>query len=1539
MAETFSTAPLSLDEEIRREPLLDLGASQEPPHSDEFLEAQSARLHLALRDRSPGMNEVSAALRSGNDEVYRRMLSDQDEINQIERRNDVLESILQSDPSMIDQNVVSVVQGLSNMEVVSPDIGDIIEKKYAQMYTDTAAASLDNGILDEAMETDPDTSLEILDRAERMAYKQNYTARLLDEAQKQIQDQSWAGSIYNTVENMFLGRYQTYGQVDEEFVSSVLPGANRQEQYAYLHGIQDMDEYRRVLDAVDQDLRERNPYTRQQWLQGLVSYGNLDATLETIEAGLDVAQFIPLGKLKNAAKAIVLGSTKNPTKVYEVATQLGKYGDASVGKVIEDVAQGTFEPGNIRNIRELSNSVPSIMDPEKLLSGIPKNVPTAAYLRVKDSLLQRAELARKFLSEPNLIDRATPEELVQYGGILRRDYVKENPSIQKNVIDVEVAESADLGNVYQAKVILGKRDGTLFESEKQAESYFKRFVKGTDDYQITQKGEGFQIEINKNVDETKFMTDLKLGTTQRTPESLSDTFAGVSWMRTPAELLSEQQSQARAVAVSTKELLDSVYSRLSEPFRNLKKNELSELQDLMVDNQKQLKYYENYGQFEDAFYERFKKLPSENQVDTYFAYVQLNDLDLIVRDLDVYKQKARMGIENMRLKIGNESLEFEGRVVNDLPYNSSSPFRLGGVEDGALKRTKFSSIMGESDRLEIKKLVDQGYKIVNATDPNFKIGDKYLDYVLVRDLTRNRIGVKNIERRAGGHKVQKYPYYIKQAIISGDDEVSFYRGDKTFFNFRSQREANEFLEVLEEARQKLLRNDPDAMKFLRDNIPVGTQEFMAAVKAGDINLNVPFTTTRSGMRALDTGAYSGIKNLKDGTNNPHKPSILGRYLGERSEADINTIISEGNRQFEIAPAPYLSPMDALKTATSDMMSTRVMNDYSLMTRDNFIREFSDILQGTLEEQRAQGMSILSNPVFKQGVEQTQLEKVQRAKNVSRSYNNLMNQGTALDRRVEIMKEKLLSKILPKLGPRGQQWVEDKMLSTVKDPGAFWRSAAFHMKLGMFNPIQYFKQANQLVAVVSIGGTNGMKSGLLYPFLRSSLLTNSDEILLSAGKKAEALGLMKADEYVESIKMYKRSGFNEIGHDVAYIDDLRSPELVQSPLRKGMKKLGQAGTTFFQEGERVARLAGWNTAYLERKAALRGAKMTKRDEAAILVRAKLLAGNMSREMNAPWQKGYAATMTQFFGYQVRIMEQMLGKQLTAAEKARLFTGYSVMYGVPTALGATAGIIPVRDWIVDYLNEEGIDYSDPAAQVFLDGFASEMTKFMFGKDLNIASSYGPGGLPTFYDLFRGDKDLTEVLLGASGGVALQTISDSIPALKGMASEFMDYEGGYYNLTIQDLIKPFRNISSINSAAQMYEVYNLGIWASKNGINLTEMDIPEGLAATLMGLQPASIEESFSKYRATKAGKEEFKSDQKEMIRQYRNAMKIEDSATRDQMIKDIKAQMILKGFTIQEMKQTWRYAADTEMMTDVFFENYEKLRERKERQRAAQEVTGG
>lgn len=1522
--------PLTLnpeDESIRRAPLLTLARTGDKPQTDEFAGSQGVKLHLALGDQSPGADVLSDSFSTGNSYSYKKLLQERDMVQQTQAKNDVLSSIMQADPSAITPEVVQTVQGLSVAELNSPDIGSIVEQKYAKLYTTTAAASLDNDIFDAASEVDPEGTHQLLDRAEGLAFKRNYASTVYDQVNKEISQEGVLSKTGDFLERLvpFVEWYQKHDAIAGagDFVSGILPGSNLQAQYSYMWSLSDPQEFKDTLDQVMTEMKSRNLYTAQSWMEGLFSYGSSDAIVDNIFAVADVATAVPVKTLGKALAGVVRGAAKNPLRLEKIATDLGKNADAAVGKNIEDLKSGNFLGDNIKNAKEFENSIPSATSPDKLMTGA-DNVPQAAYLRLKEAIVARADLIKKFLLEPNLIDRATPEELVQYKDILLQDYVKQHPSIQKNVIDASVSQTADVGNVYQAKVLLGRRDGTLFESEKQAENWGKKYL-DTTDYQIAQRGEGFAIVVNKNVDESRFLTDLRLGTTQRTPESIANTFGG--WWRSPSYTVSAENELARSTAVTSSEALDHIFSQLTEPFRKLQKKQLAELEDLMVINRDKQEYYNNYGEFSQAFYDRFKKQPTPEQADTYFAYVQINDLDLAVRDLDWYKQKARLGLEQMTVDITDDAGKkapqvFEGKVIDRLPYGSKDRFAVTIVKNGKASKPVASKYITEKLKAEIEELISKGYKVVHVADQSLKVGDRYAGFVVTDAVKRERVGLLNVDRKPGGHKVHKYPYYIKQGLISADEDAALYRGDKTLFNVTSEKEGRELIEKLETARQKILRNEKDAVSFIRDNLPITPKEFFASVAKGEINLAVPFALTKKGTRSLDTGAYSHLNNLTDLSKNEHNLSakITGSYAGERSLNDINVIRSEGDTLYVTEPAPYLSPMETLRASSNNMLNTRVMNDYTVMTHQNFLREFGDILKGTKEEQLASGTSLLQAPEFKANVNPS---REAAARNVSRAYNNLMNHGTALDRKIDLYKERLLQDIMPKFGPRGQQWAEDRMLGRVKDPGHYFRTAAFHMKLGMFNPISYFTQLNSLVNVFAVAGRDGLRGGLTYPIARMVLASSSDEVLKHGAKIAEKVGLMKADEFEESMRLFKKSGYNNVGGDTSYLDNVKSPELTPGVLARGTKSVLDLGTTPFKEGERTIRIAAFNAAYLERKKALKGAKLSRRDEAMILQRAKDLGGNMSRESNAAWQKGYGATITQFFGYQARLMEQFVGKKLTSDEKLRLFVGYSAVYGIPTATGATMGVLPMRDLVMQALMNNGEDPNGTWAEPFIDGAVSGMTEFLTGYEPDIAGRYGPQGIPTVLDMFRKDKTWTDVMLGASGSVALQTLMDSYPVFRGMASEFSDFEGGYYNLTPENFVQPLRNISAVNNAVNLWNVYNFHIWASKNGADITKMDLPEGVIAAITGLKPAGIEDSFFKLRATQNFKDHQTAVQKDMIRQIRQMMKMDVGATRDKMTRDIKAQMILEGFDNAKMAQTWKYAADREMMTDTFGEKYDEM----------------
>jgi len=1538
--------PLSLsgDDTIERKPLLDLSAEAGPSQTSEFQDSQAAKLHAALGPDSPGLDTVAQSMTASNADSYRRILAERSQIQQAQTQNDILDSVLQADPKAVTPEVVDVVQGLTQVQMQSPDLSDIIEKEYAKRFVNTGVSTLENGVVEDSLAADPEKTYELMDRAETFAYKSNYLNTILDQAQKQVDDQSWLGTVYNLGENMVVGNYQTYNQVQsaapDDLNLSVLPGMNRQEGYAFLWSLQDTAEFKQYMDQIRDDLSSRNPYAFRDWFQGMVSFGNDEAALNTITSGMDVASLIPVGKFGTALKGLSRAASMNPMKMSEIAGVVGKNLESGIGRAAEDIADGSFL-GGIKNAKDLEKSVSNLHSVDKMMEG-GTMLSRAAYGRFTEAILNHQELVRRILST-NTVDRLTPEEVIYLKDDLARQYMKDNPSIGKNVIDIEAPNSPDLGNVYNAKIIIGQRDGSLFESEKQAQNYFRRNLKlKTDDYQIVQKGDGFQIEINKTLNEEKLF-DLKLDTNQQSPRSLTDFLpgkSGLSWLRSPVEQLSNQQNVARSVLTTSKEQIDHLFSEMTKPIGELSKKELSEMNDILFINQKGQKFYDNVGEFEQAFYDRFQKAPTEKQAEAYFAYTNVSDLDLVIRDLDWYKQKAARGFEDIDIDLkadrGPDQTEywkqsFEGRIVDNLPYTDETPFKVGVIEDGRLKSVKFSATMNEGDRAKIAKLQEQGYKIINAVDSSFNIDGKYLDYVLAKNFKRSRVGVKNVDRKAGGHKIVRDPYYIKQGRVAGEGDYKLYRGDSTFFNARTEKEATEFVQTLEEARMKLLRQDADAVKFIRDNLPIPVREFMAAVADGSIDLNTPFTVTRSGQRAIDTAPYKAI-DLRDLTRSSHKPgdAITGRFGGERAEADVSAIRSEGDTRWRIEGAPYLSPLEAMKTASSDMISTRLINDYKIMSLKNFIREFGDILDGTPRELRNQGFDVIQNPKFAPGAADRpeMAEKIQRAKNVSRAFNGLLDNSDQVSRALDLYKEKVLSNILPKFGPRGQEWLGDSLATRSKNPAARLKSMAFHFKMGMFNPTQFFKQANAAVNIVSVGGINGLKSSALYPLLRWGVRSSDLE---SLGKVAERVGLMKSQDFVESMKLYKNSGFNEIGGDVAFLDDLRSPELVRSQFGKKLDTVLKIDATPFMEGERMSRLAAWNTAYMEKKALKKGAALTRRDEADILYRAKTLIGNMTREANAPWQKGYASVITQFFGYQARIMDQMLGKQLTGAEKARLFTAYSMMYGLPVGIAAGTGVLPVREIVQKTLYEQGIDPNQPAVKPFVDGLAQSFQEFAFGKDWNIASSYGPGGVPTFYDMFRGDKTFADLLLGASGGIGADTVSSLLSSswhgLQALWSESSDIQDGLYNLAAEDFVKALRNITTIDSAYKVYHVYNAGTWLSKNGYDIAKMDLPDAVMAALTGLTPGEMDRNFSKREAAKGLKEAREKAKFDLVKRLKDARRMESGRTREAIIKQIKTDMELWGFSGSEKMSISKWAWDSETLSDSSLEQYEKEMKRK------------
>src|SRR5690606_131582 len=256
----------------------------------------------------------------------------------------------------------------------------------------------------------------------------------------------------------------------------------------------------------------------------------------------------------------------------------------------------------------------------------------------------------------------------------------------------------------------------------------------------------FRIVIPKTVDESRFLTDLRLPSNSQTPESFANQWLG--WLRSADYLLSDEQNLARSTAVTSSESMASIVEDFARPLQNTPKKELQEVDDLIKTDIQFKKEYKNYQEFEEAFFKKYMKNPTTAQTEAYFTMVQLNDLDYVVRNLDWYKQKVNLGGEQLSLKIGEDTVSFEGQILNELPHvRDGMHYNYVVVRGGKPGVVQNSRVLGATQRQNIQKLLDEGYKIVAKWGDEVDIGKRSVRFIVTDGVARKRLGVKAVDRQ------------------------------------------------------------------------------------------------------------------------------------------------------------------------------------------------------------------------------------------------------------------------------------------------------------------------------------------------------------------------------------------------------------------------------------------------------------------------------------------------------------------------------------------------------------------------------------------------------------------------------------------------------------------------------------------------------------------------------------------------------------------------------------------------------------------------
>lgn len=644
-------------------------------------------------------------------------------------------------------------------------------------------------------------------------------------------------------------------------------------------------------------------------------------------------------------------------------------------------------------------------------------------------------------------------------------------------------------------------------------------------------------------------------------------------------------------------------------------------------------------------------------------------------------------------------------------------------------------------------------------------------------------------------------------------------------------------------------------KFIEDNLPVPPAKFRSwfepeldevgnAVRPARLSLDVPMVVVKSKQqtndipKVLDYRKFYEEGKFEDTWDHPRNlyREINKKHTGER-EPNLDSVsegMHEGKPLIRIKEPRLLDPMQSMKKLVSHFMRSRFMDDYEIYAMENFIQEFGHLMTAPIEELRQNPMLALKRPQWRADAD---FDELQAARSARIAIMNLLGTPGVTQGLIDSLKHKLLSSIYTKVGDWQADWVADRLLPTLTDPFSYARSIAFHTKLGLFNPVQLFLQAQTFAHIIALSPTHAGQAWSAAWLMRRLKMAGHDAIPQHFAKIASKMGWTE-EEFIESFNELRKTGLWHVEGEQAFRDDVFEPAVFQGAFRKAL----DTGLFFFREAERGVRMTAWNVAYREWKRANPGRKIGNRERNAILRRANDLGVNMTRASNASWQQGVFSIPAQFLGYQVRLMEQFLGKRLTTAEKVRAFWMYSALYGVPTAIGAQIGLWPVYETIKGAALEKGMDVDDKKLEIFLDGIPAVALEVLGLGDQNFSERYGPGGLRILKEIARGEKGLVEIAVGASGSILADIIQSADPTFKAIYNVFTDDPNSEYPIMLEDVIDQTRNISTINNFAKAFYAMNTGKYFTQNEIYLEDVNAWDTFFMSMTGTTPQSVTDTF-------------------------------------------------------------------------------------------------
>jgi hypothetical protein len=1095
--------------------------------------------------------------------------------------------------------------------------------------------------------------------------------------------------------------------------------------------------------------------------------------------------------------------------------------------------------------------------------------------------------------------RITPEALqaakVETERLLRQEY---GQRFQDRVVNIRhTPAEMHPANVDTLTMVVGKEDALPFPDAQEAAKWQK--ILGLEDAGVVRKqGSGYFIEIDKHIGEANNIVRDNILTLDNTLTTNSFKMFANNLLSAATILPKFQMEQRVAATHGMQELRNSLREVIHEVFeKGLSKKERQNLgiileinRDVEFKNGKRGMWYQTARQFEEAYFDRFNQLPSTNQVRAYDTYRRLNDLDYLIRNATTYRDKAIKGVEQHGVAMGERTVWFEGVRRDAMPWvgkNKDEQDAGVWIYDGKTGQGRFKYMFDFTD--EEKKAVDEmlkvGGRVVQVFDPQSHplkgvaktaAGDdlaEQVNYVISTSWQHSKpLDWRQVEYNPGPHVMYKHNWYvagpnIKDVARSGKQT---YFGDIPILNVSTRAEAVEWAKQMNIGRKLLQAGDEAGLAaHVGSKLPFTVDEFKALFTRSDspLSLGHNIEIKEAGRKTIDTvpemrASYSN-GNLVDATKNRHDlaAQMDNAFLQERDHQLYNIIPGPKPR---LEKAPNIDPYTTLNRAFSQALRNTWLNDYKIGAVERWIEQGirQNLFEPSADTMRAFPTFFLHNPQWRTNV--ADRAALAAAKAEQMSIINFIGTRSELSLKTDMLATRLQDTIFNTFG---QGKVLNTTLEVTADPVNFLRSVAFHTKLGLFNPVQFFVQSQALAHSIAIAGVENGTKGVAAAVLARSLHLNPKHLDFVASR-AEAFG-WKASEFKEYFDGLQRSGLYRVGGEATLRNDVFDPSLFRSTLGHFVF---ESGAMFFNEGERLVRLTAFGAAYREWKAANPAIRLSDRELTKVMNRADLLSVNMTRASNAAWQEGVFSIPTQFWAFNARMMEQMIGKRLTPQEKFRAFVTYSALYGLPAGIGVSTGagaVWPVYDSFREYAFKNDIKLNDGLSKAMSEGLVTYAGWLLTGRETNFTARMSPGNNTMLRDALFGDQKLYETVLGAGGSILGDILYAGGMPLLMKAAEVFGADDTSFPMTHDDWLDAARNISSADLVTKAYFAIKYGEWRTKSGMITGAADTTDAILAAA-GLTNKKLYDLYLEQKSFKSTEGGQKKWEDRAILEYRRAM---------------------------------------------------------------------